>query len=174
MHNILNALAVFGLAHSIGVPIKIIKRAFLHFPGVKRRAEWKGEKGGIDVFSDYAHHPKEIKSTYEGFKAAYEARRIVCVIEPHRYSRLVAFREDYISVLKSMELSMLTDVVALNENEDRKTLNHIVKSVDGKRAQFVSRIDLANHLKTILKKGDVVVAMGAGKDTQASLILESL
>ncbi len=173
-HNVLNALAVFGLAHSFSIPVNIIKRAFLHFPGVKRRAELRGKRRGIEVFSDYAHHPKEIRATYEGFKKAYSGKRIVCVIEPNRYSRLIAFKEDYISVLNSMELSVVTDVVFSNEKAEEEVLTKILKSVDGGRVEQVRREDLSGFIKDTLMEGDVVVAMGAGRDTIASLILESL
>ena len=73
-----------------------------------------------------------------------------------------------------MELSVVTDVAFSNEKEEEQVLTKILQSVGGDRVEQVRRKDLSVFMKGILMEGDVVVAMGAGRDTIASLILESL
>jgi UDP-N-acetylmuramate--alanine ligase len=69
-HNALNALAVFGLAYSLGVDEQAIREALASFHGVKRRLEKKGEARDILVLDDYAHHPTEIVVTLKGLRHA--------------------------------------------------------------------------------------------------------
>ncbi|GAH96534.1 unnamed protein product, partial [marine sediment metagenome] len=85
-HNIYNSLASVAAGLDIGIGWEEIKKALLLFSGVKRRFELIGEKSGILVIDDYAHHPTEIKVTLE--VAAKLERRTIAIFQPHRYTRL--------------------------------------------------------------------------------------
>jgi UDP-N-acetylmuramate--alanine ligase len=78
-HNALNGTAVFALAHSLGVPEEIIRRAFHRFAGTARRLEWIGSVQHIDVFDDYGHHPTEIARTIKALRDRVRERRIIVV-----------------------------------------------------------------------------------------------
>ncbi|MEI6242380.1 MAG: UDP-N-acetylmuramate--L-alanine ligase, partial [Chlamydiota bacterium] len=67
-HNVLNALAVFGLSLRLGISEEKIRRAFSRFQGTKRRQEYIGEVSSVSFFDDYGHHPTEIKNTLEAFQ----------------------------------------------------------------------------------------------------------
>ena len=89
-HNISNALAAIALGRYLEIPFADIKKALACFTGTGRRFEYLGEKkNNIQVFDDYAHHPTEIEAT---LKAARDRcpKRLVCVFQPHRYSRTQA------------------------------------------------------------------------------------
>ena len=73
-HNVLNALAVFGMATSIGISENTIRQAFQTFEGVGMRCEKKGEAYGIQFIDDYAHHPTEIQCTLNGLREAVQGR----------------------------------------------------------------------------------------------------
>lgn len=86
-HNVLNALAVWGLSVHLGISPEKIAHAMATFAGVQRRMTGRGTCGGVPVIDDYAHHPTEISAvlralTLQGFK------KILVVCQPHRYSRL--------------------------------------------------------------------------------------
>lgn len=76
-HNILNAKAALLAASKVGVPFNVGLLALAEFTGVKRRLEFKGEREGVKVYSDFAHHPTAIKTTIEGMPA----KRVIAIID---------------------------------------------------------------------------------------------
>lgn len=56
-----------------------------HFTGTERRFQKKGEKNGVVVIDDYAHHPTEIKAALAAAKKV-QHRTTWCVFQPHTYS----------------------------------------------------------------------------------------
>ncbi len=81
-HNALNAVAAIAAAVEAGVaPDKAIE-ALESFRGVKRRMELLGERGGIHVYDDFAHHPTAIRLTLEGLRRAVGNARILVALEP--------------------------------------------------------------------------------------------
>jgi len=72
----LAATAVYGLD-----PVQMVEGAAT-FPGVKRRAELRGEAAGVAVYDDFAHHPTAIRGTLAGFRERFPGRRLWAVLEP--------------------------------------------------------------------------------------------
>jgi UDP-N-acetylmuramate: L-alanyl-gamma-D-glutamyl-meso-diaminopimelate ligase len=82
-HNRANALAVVAAAARIGVDPEAAIEALGRFGGVRRRLELRGERGGVRVYDDFAHHPTAIASTVAGLRARLgPAARIFAVLEP--------------------------------------------------------------------------------------------
>ncbi len=81
-HNMENALAASGLAHHVGLPLKVIAEGLASFRGVKRRLELIGDCGGIRVYDDFAHHPTAIATTLAGMRRAVGDAGIHVLIEP--------------------------------------------------------------------------------------------
>ena len=93
-HNVQNALAAISVGLELGVPFSNVKEGIEKFSGVYRRWEKKGEVNGISLYDDYAHHPTECRATLAGVKAGWR-RRVVCVFQPHLYSRTRDFYEEF-------------------------------------------------------------------------------
>ena len=85
-HNIMNALASIASAHYLGIDAEDCRKGMLHFGGTDRRFQRKGEKNGIQVIDDYAHHPTEIKAALAAAKKV-KHNTTWCVFQPHTYSR---------------------------------------------------------------------------------------
>lgn len=81
-HNRLNMLAAIVAARHAGVPVTQSIEALKQFKGIKRRMELRGEKNGIRVYDDFAHHPTAIRETLEGLKASVAGGNIWAVLEP--------------------------------------------------------------------------------------------
>jgi UDP-N-acetylmuramate: L-alanyl-gamma-D-glutamyl-meso-diaminopimelate ligase len=81
-HNALNALAAIAAAEAAGVEPTAAIEALAAFRGVKRRLEWLGERGGVHVYDDFAHHPTAIRLTLEGLRRAVGNARILVALEP--------------------------------------------------------------------------------------------
>lgn len=169
-HNILNALAVFGLSLSVGVKEEPLRKALKTFQGVKRRCDKKGEVKNILVLDDYAHHPTEIKTTLEGIRQAIGNRRLVAVFQPHRYSRTQDCLGSYGGIFNSADELFMTDIFAAGETPIPDVTNEKVmtdiKSQKYPSCQFVGRKELTAALLKFLRPFDVVVTLGAGDITK--------
>src|SRR3989338_3814779 len=94
-HNALNCLPVVALSHKHAIPIDTLKEAFSSFQGTVRRLEVIGWHKDILIIDDYAHHPTEIRASLNAVRESYPNRRIVCVFQPHTFSRTEALLDDF-------------------------------------------------------------------------------
>lgn len=173
LHNMLNAIAVFGLLIKLGAREPDIRQGLKTFQGVGRRCEVKGEKNGILFLDDYAHHPTEIKATLSAIRTANPNRRIVAVFQPHRYTRTRDCMGTYSTIFNSVDKVILTDIHAAGEEPiPGIAVNKILEEInEGSVAncQYLPREGLSCKLPGFLKKGDVVVTLGAGNITKVGI-----
>ena len=65
-HNVKKSLAVYALGRALGIERERLLEGFRTFAGVKRRQEIRGERRGILVIDDFAHHPTAVRETIDG------------------------------------------------------------------------------------------------------------
>ena len=87
-HNLLNAVSVIGAADKIMIPADVIAAALETFEGIKRRQEVRGQKRGITVMDDFAHHPTSVRETIRAVKPFYPDGRLIAVFEPRTNSSM--------------------------------------------------------------------------------------
>ena len=87
-----------------------IARALAAFTGVVRRFEVKGERAGVLVVDDYAHHPTEIRATLSAARQVYPDRRLVALFQPHLFSRTRDFTEEFGRALSAADVNIVMDV----------------------------------------------------------------
>ena len=165
-HNVLNALACIAVARLAGVEFTQIQDALAGFHGAKRRFQTKGKERGVWVVDDYAHHPTEIAVTLAAARQT-TPDRLICVFQPHRYSRTQLLREEFGSCFKNADLLLLTDVYAAGEAPipgiSGETLMEEVAKQTGQDAVYLpERADLERYLAQHVRAGDLVITMGAG------------
>ena len=85
-HNVRNALAAVAVAHDCGLSIEAIREGLATFRGVKRRLEMVGERRGITIYDDFAHHPTAVAETIAALRAARPGRRLWALFEPRSAS----------------------------------------------------------------------------------------
>ncbi len=164
-HNIYNSLAGVAVGLDIGVGWGEIKKALLLFSGVKRRFELVGEKSGILVIDDYAHHPTEIKVTLK--VAEKLRRRTIAIFQPHRYSRTRMLLSKFTTAFKRADILLLTGIYAAGENPipgiDGKSLFKKVKQNRTKETYYFPTFqEIIDFLRCECRKGDLVLTLGAG------------
>jgi UDP-N-acetylmuramate: L-alanyl-gamma-D-glutamyl-meso-diaminopimelate ligase len=82
-HNRSNALAAIAAARNVGVAPEVAIEALERFGGVKRRLETWGQRRGVTVYDDFAHHPTAIATTVAGLRRRVgSAARILAILEP--------------------------------------------------------------------------------------------
>ena len=165
-HNVYNSLAAIGVALQEGVSIDIIKKGLFRFSGTKRRFQFVGERRGIAIYDDYAHHPTEIKTTLEGMKKGYNAR-IVCIFQPHRYSRTRDLLELFPASFNDADIVVITDIYSAHEETIAGLSGEFItqkmdKSIFEKVLFIPKKSAITRTLLPFLEDGDMVVTMGAG------------
>jgi UDP-N-acetylmuramate--alanine ligase len=170
-HNVLNALAVIGVASELGVSDESIQRAFAGFKGIGRRFQINGEipLGGSSVtfVDDYGHHPREVAATLDAARQAFPGRRLLVVFQPHRYTRTRDLFEDFVEVLSKVDLLVLLDIYAAGEppvaGVNGRSLSRAIRIRGLVDPIFVPKAEeLSEMLPKVLCPGDVVLTLGAG------------
>jgi UDP-N-acetylmuramate: L-alanyl-gamma-D-glutamyl-meso-diaminopimelate ligase len=87
-HNLLNSLSAIAVADNLMIPAKAMAKAFETFEGIKRRQEVRGQKNGITIMDDFAHHPTAVRETIRAVKPFYPQGRVVAVFEPRTNSSM--------------------------------------------------------------------------------------
>jgi len=113
-HNLLNARAAVAAGVAAGFEANDVAAALAGFPGVKRRLELKGSRGGTRVYDDYAHHPTEVRAALSALREEGPAR-LIALFQPHLYSRTKAFAEGFGAALALADEAAVLDVYPARE-----------------------------------------------------------
>lgn len=173
MHNVLNALAAIAVATEVQVADEAIIKALADFKGVGRRFQrygevaLAGEGGSFTLVDDYGHHPVEMAATIEAARGAFPGRRLVLAFQPHRYSRTRDCFEDFVKVLSTVDVLLLSEVYAAGEQPvvaaDGRSLARALRVAGKVEPMFVEDIDeMPAAILSAAQDGDVVITMGAG------------
>ncbi|MBQ0146673.1 MAG: UDP-N-acetylmuramate--L-alanine ligase [Lachnospiraceae bacterium] len=171
-HNVRNALAAIAVAIRLGIDEKVFKQGLEGFRGAKRRFEKKGLLGNkITIFDDYAHHPQEIEATLKAARN-YPHERIVCVFQPHTYTRTKTLLKDFVKALALADLVVLPDIYPARETDTLGMSSGLLaglineaeeKAGRGTKAYYVPTFgEVETYLLGELQPGDVCITMGAG------------
>ena len=165
-HNVQNALAAIAVGLELKVSFEQVKKGIEKFTGVFRRWEVKAEIDGITVVDDYAHHPTEIRATLAGAKAGWR-RRVVCVFQPHLYSRTRDFYDEFGRSFFNADVLVLTDVYPAREEPIQGVSGELIanaaKEFGHKSVYYVpEKKSVPAFLMKTAQKGDIVITMGAG------------
>jgi UDP-N-acetylmuramate--alanine ligase len=170
-HNVLNALAAIAIAQDLEIPAAQIQKALADFQGVGRRFQHFGSVpvsgGAFTLVDDYGHHPVEMAATIAAARGAYPGRRLVLAFQPHRYTRTRDLFEDFVHVLSSADVVLLTDVYPAGESPivaaDGRALARAVRLSGRADPVFCNSVDaLHEEILRIAQPNDVVLTMGAG------------
>jgi UDP-N-acetylmuramate--alanine ligase len=165
-HNVRNALAACSVGLVCGVDFDTIRAALASFTGVYRRFEIKGERDGILVIDDYAHHPTEIRAALAAARKGWE-RRIVAVFQPHTYSRTRDFYQDFALSFDEADELVLTDVYPAREQPiegvDGALIADAARAAGHRSVHYeADATRLADLVRSISRPGDLVITLGAG------------
>lgn len=162
-HQVLNASAAIALSLSYGMKEDAVRKALAKFKGVKRRLELLSQKF-IPIYDDYAHHPKEIFETLKAVKEAYPTKRVVAVLQPHRYTRLQDHFIEFTTSLEHASLAFLLNVYSAGEKPIEGINEKVLFEKLSCKEKHLSE-DIASDLHKHLHKDDICVFLGAGDVT---------
>lgn len=165
-HNVENALAALAVADTIGIPFQRAAAALEEFSGVARRLEMVGEVRGVRVLDDFAHHPTEIRATLETVARA-TAGRLICVFQPHRYSRTRYLASEFGQAFRAADRVLLADIYAgPGETPEPGVDSGLIAqalAANGKAVTWLhNRDQLVVEACRGTRPGDVIMTVGAG------------
>lgn len=170
-HNVLNAVAAIGSGLALGATFADLARGLATFSGAERRFQRLGERAGVLVIDDYAHHPTEIAATLAAARNAFPERRIVVAFQPHLFSRTRDFAREFGSALSQADAVYLTEIYPAREQPiDGVTSTLVADALDqagGRLAWRGVRENVASALAADVVPGDVVLTVGAGDVTKS-------
>jgi len=116
------------------------------------------------IIDDYAHHPTEIKATLAAARSGWPGRRIICVFQPHRYSRTFLLKDLFAEAFGDADLTIINDIYAASEKPiPNVTGKTIADLLDPAKTLYIPRKELiAEQLAQEVKSGDIVMILGAG------------
>lgn len=166
-HNLQNALAACAAADACGIPFATMQAALADFAGTPRRLQKRGVFCGAALYEDYAHHPAEIRASLAALRRALPRKqrgesRLICLYQPHTYSRTAAFFCDFADALSAADHAILLDIYAAREqNESGITSAALAAAIPG-AAYAVDMPAAVALLAEVCRAGDVLAVMGAG------------
>jgi UDP-N-acetylmuramate--alanine ligase len=86
-HNMENVVAAVAVASNIGVLLAVAAEAVANYEGIYRRHQIIGQKDGVILIDDYAHHPAELAALISGVRSLYSKQKLTLVFQPHLFSR---------------------------------------------------------------------------------------
>lgn len=164
-HNVSNALAAVAACDLSGISKEDIVKGIVSYAGVGRRFEYKGSFCGADVYDDYAHHPDEIKVTLSAAKAIAR-ERVICVFQPHNYSRLRDLFDEFATSFGDADLLILCPLYAAREACGDEVSSELLSKKIDNALYFETFDEIKTHLKNELREGDLLLIMGAGDITK--------
>jgi UDP-N-acetylmuramate--alanine ligase len=166
-HNVRNAAAAVALAHALGADPEDAARALRRFAGVARRFQRRGEVAGVTFVDDYAHLPTEVAAAVEAAREG-DWGRIVCVFQPHRYSRTASLAADFADAFEGVDLLAVTDIYSAGEAprpgvSGRLVLDAVLDAHPWHQVAYLPRRDdQVAWLRSTLRPGDLCLTLGAG------------
>lgn len=170
LHNARNACAALVAGLGLGAPFAAAARALSRYGGVARRFQFRGERDGVTFVDDYAHLPGEVRAAL-GAARQGGWRRVVCVFQPHRYSRTASLAADFADAFVDADLLVVTDVYPAGEApRPGVTGKRVVDAVldahpNAQVAYLPARSEWAPYLRRRLRPGDLCLTLGAGDVT---------
>jgi UDP-N-acetylmuramate--alanine ligase len=136
----------------------------------------RGELQGVTVIDDYGHHPTEVRATLAAAQAAY-GRRVVVLFQPHRYTRTQLLFDELACAFNAADVLLLADVYAAGETPIAGADSaHLCEALRRHGHRDVTHVPgssgtagmqtLVESLLPRLRRGDIVITLGAGNITQ--------
>jgi UDP-N-acetylmuramate--alanine ligase len=176
-HNRINAAAALAALELAGVPRVDAEPVLARFTGAGRRFQLVGERNGVTVVDDYAHHPAEIAATVAAARERTRGR-VVVLFQPHLYSRTRHLAHELGAALSTADAACVTEIYRAREQPVEGVTGKLVLEAlrPGLRAGWAPTVeDGAAIVASWARPGDIVLTVGAGDvDRAGPLVLEAL
>jgi UDP-N-acetylmuramate--alanine ligase len=164
-HNALNAAGAVATLIGLGFDFGDALAEVAKFGGTERRFELHGEKRGVRVYDDFAHHPTEVAAALNGARAVVGNGKIVTVFQPHLYSRTRLFAKEFAQALEASDEVVLLDIYAAREDPEPGITGELIYNASSQKEKihYVQNwSDASGVAAKLAGSGDFIVTMGCG------------
>ncbi len=166
--NVRNAAMAVAAASFGGLSPDEIRAGLLSFGGVARRQELKGEKNGIKVIDDFAHHPTAIRLAVQSIRQKYPDSRLWILFEPRsNTTRRAVFQKELAESLALADFAVVAAIPDLHKIPENDRLDPVRLSADiagmgGKGYYLADNTEIIAAVKAEVLPGDVVAVLSNG------------
>ncbi|MDW8046094.1 MAG: UDP-N-acetylmuramate--L-alanine ligase [Chloroflexota bacterium] len=159
-----NAAAAIAAAAAFGVDPKTCVEPLRQFAGAKRRLELLGEREGVRIVDDYAHHPSEVRATLAAARRLFPGARLLGVHQPHTYSRIAYLWDDWLDCWDGLDALVILETYAARERPQLgRGARELAAAIRQPQALYAPDFQTAAHLVwSAARPGDVILTIGAG------------
>ena len=174
LHNLSNITAAVATSRMIGVSFKEIKKNIKALKLPKKRFQLRGVIDGRTIYDDYAHHPNEIKATINLAKLFIENKnnkrqgkgRLIAIFQPHRFTRVKQFINEFAEELSKADVIYLTDIFAAGERRIDRINSKLITNIIYKKNKNVrylkNNYEIIEKFYELTERNDFILNMGAG------------
>jgi UDP-N-acetylmuramate--alanine ligase len=89
------------------------------FKGLRRRMELlKKYDNWWLLYSDYWHHPTEIKAVLDAFREKFPTKKLIAIFQPHQARRVLEFWQPFTETMQWFDEAIIYDIYVARENLD--------------------------------------------------------
>ncbi|MFI5452413.1 UDP-N-acetylmuramate--L-alanine ligase [Pedobacter sp. UC225_61] len=160
-HNVENAVAAIGVALSLGIHPKSIKKAVASFKGVKRRFEKQVNTSKHIYIDDYAHHPEELRACFDAVKQLHPDKKLTVIFQPHLFTRTRDFADDFAKVLSIADDVVLLEIYPAREMPiEGINSQMLLDKITVVNKELCGKESVVQHIKN--KNPELLLTVGAG------------
>lgn len=169
--NVENSVAALAVAYLVGLSEEELRHGISTYTGVYRRFNIHMNTPLLSYIDDYAHHPSELKASIESVRKLYPQRKIICVFQPHLFSRTRDFADEFAEALSMCDDVLLLPIYPAREEPiPGVTSEWLVGKIEklGKPGEMVEKQLLTTTLNQLVQthianqQECVVLTLGAG------------
>lgn len=164
-HNAINAAGAVAVLYGLGFDVAKALAGVMTFKGTERRFELHGERRGVRVYDDFAHHPTEVAAALKAARAVVGSGRLITVFQPHLYSRTRLMHAQFAEALSASDKVVVLDIYAAREDPEPGVTGVMVADsfADQGQVHYVENWDDAPGVAASLAApGDFIITMGCG------------
>ena len=170
-HHVMNILGALSVGLRLGVDFDWMRKTLEVGNFIGRRLELMGEKGGVRIYSDYGHHPREVAATLEGVRQfSGGLGKVVVIFQPHLYTRTKFLYREFGRSLKGCDMVYILPIFGAREEEMEGVSSRLIGGVMGGLGEGVRVLDRDEDLIEEVRAGcfsglgagDIIVFIGAG------------
>lgn len=164
-HNAVNAAGAFAVLVGLGFDPQKSLAGIEAFGGTERRFELHGERRGVSVYDDFAHHPTEVAAAIKAARAVVGEGRIITVFQPHLYSRTRLMAKEFAEALSASDEVVVLDIYAAREDPEPGVTGALVSDAFKNKSQvhYVPEwSDVPDVAASLAGEGDFIMTMGCG------------
>ena len=164
-HIVIDAMAAAVTALQLGASMETIASALSEFRNTLRRFDLYGQRDGVKVYHDYAHHPAEIRAALDAASRVPHGK-LWCVFQCNSYTRAKTLFLEQVDCFANADTVLVPDIYPGREQDDgsvhaRDMVAGINKS--GGNALYMGTFEnIRTYLDANMRPGDLVITLGSG------------